>query len=287
MIRYGHYCSIRKEGKSDSDSDNVDHLCNTTCVAPNRKKVKGEQKMGLINTTGYFKGTITDGGLGQSTGGFPQEVLALKAAEVYDPEGQEYLPVDDEHDEITAYLILISSKDKETRSAQQLKKITGWDGASFVDLHGMDLTDVPLSWRVEERTYEGNTTLQVQWVDVPDATPGKTVQKITKEDAAALQARYAPVLAATKAPTKAVSAKGKGKGKGKPPKAPKATAVGKCTNQEAYDACYSLKRDDVTDKRLDELWVKMVAQVSEDEATITPEQWFEIKEKLLKVTAKV
>jgi len=43
----------------------------------------------------------------------------------------------------------------------------------------------------------------------------------------------------------------------------------------------------VTDERFDELWVKMVAQVSEDEATITPEQWFEIKEKLLKVTAKV
>ena len=244
--------------------------------------------MGLINQTGYFKGHILDGALGQSTGGFPQEVLALKATEVYDNENQEYLPVDDEHDEITAYLILISSKDKETKSAQQLKKIIDWDGASFVDLHGMDLADIPLSFRVEENTYEGNTTLQVQWVAEPDATPGRTVSKITKEDAQALQARYAGILAVNKTAPKAVSAKGKGKTKSKRPTASKATApAGKCSADDAYQACYSLKRDDVTEERLNKLWTKMVGQVNKDEAQITDEQWFEIKEKLLKVTAKV
>lgn len=256
--------------------------------------------MGLINTVGYFKGTIVDGGLGQSSGGLPQEVWALKATEVYDEEGQEYLPVDDEHDEIMAYLILMSYKDKMTKSAQQVQKVTGWDGASFVDLAEIDRTDMELSFRVEENTYEGNTTLQVSWVAEPDASPTRTVNKISKEDAAALQARYASAM--TKAPAKAVSAKkttkktGKkpaGKkpaGRPKPP-APKPTVktepVGKCTDQEAYDACYELKRDDVTEERLNELWQKFVAQVSDDEATITEEQWFEIKTKLLKVTAKV
>jgi hypothetical protein len=253
--------------------------------------------MGLINTTGYFRGYIVDGALGQSSGGFPQEVLSLKATEIYDEENQEYLPVDAEHDEIMAYLILISSKDKETKSAQQLKKITGWDGASFVDLHGMDLADVPLSFRVEERTYEGNTSLQVQWVAEPDASPTRTVAKITKEDAQALQARYAGVLAATKAAPKPVSAKGKGKeaGKGKKPTTPKPTVpkpkadkpVGKCTDQEAYDACYSLKRDDVTKEALNDLWLKTVAEVNKDEAAITPEQWFQIKETVLKQVSKV
>ena len=257
--------------------------------------------MGLINTTGYFRGYIVDGALGQSPGGFPQETLALKATEIYDEENQEYLPVDEEHDEIMAYLILISSKDKETKSAQQLKKITGWDGASFVDLHGMDLADIPLSFRVEERTWEGNTSLQVQWVAEPDASPTRTVAKITKEDAQALQARYAGVLAATKAPTKPVSAKGKSKAKSKTappqapakPKAPKATPpkaakpAGKCTDQEAYDACYSLKRDDVTDDALNELWIKTVAEVNEDEAKISPEQWYQIKERVLKQVSKV
>ncbi|KKL28288.1 hypothetical protein LCGC14_2376630, partial [marine sediment metagenome] len=126
----------------------------------------------------------------------------------------------------------------------------------------------------------------------------------SKEDAQALQARYAPVLAAAKVPTKAMSAKGKGKkvgakapttkGKGKGrPVAPETTTpetttpVGKCTLDEAYDACFTLKRDDVTEERLNELWVKFVAQVNADETMITDEQAFEIKEKLLKVTAKV
>ena len=176
----------------------------------------------------------------------------------------------------------------------------------------MDLTDVELSWRVEENTYEDNTTLQVAWVAEPDASPTRTVSKISKEDAQALQARYASVLAATKTPTKAVSAKGK-KGakatakvtsekvtKGKKPAGrptatkPKVTPevthsapAGKCSADDAYNACYELKRDDVTEERLNELWQKMVAKVNADETKITEEEWFQIKEKLLKVTTKV
>ena len=265
--------------------------------------------MGLINTIGYFKGTIVDGGLGQSSGGLPQEVWALKATEIYDEENQEYLPVDDEHDEITAYLILMSYKDKETKTAQQVKKVTGWNGASYPELAEMDLTDVPLSFRVEENTYEGNITLQVSWVAEPDASPTRTVSKISKEDAQALQARYASVLASTKAPTKAVSAKGKGKPTAtkpvtkpttkpvtkpttkpatKPkPTAPKAATVGKCSGDDAYQACYSLKRDDVTEDALNKLWQTEVAKVNTDEAKITEEQWYGIKETLLKQVSKV
>lgn len=271
--------------------------------------------MGLINTIGYFKGFIVDGALGQSSGGLPQEVWALKATEIYDEENQEYLPVDDEHDEITAYLILMSYKDKETKTAQQVKKITGWDGASFVDLHGVDLIDMPLSWRVEENTYEGNTTLQVSWVAEHDASPTRTVSKISKEDAQALQARYASILASTKAPVKAVSAKTAAVGKSgakkfskldkpstrpKPkapakPRAPRKkvalkppkTTVGKCTADDAYNACYELKRDDVTEDALNDLWQTTVAAVNVDEAKITEEQWYEIKETILKQVSKV
>ncbi|KKN07052.1 hypothetical protein LCGC14_1071120, partial [marine sediment metagenome] len=192
------------------------------------------------------------------------------------------------------------------------------------ELAEIERADVELSFRVKENEYKGNTTLEVSWIAEPDASPTRTVTKISKEDAQALQARYAPVLAATKVLTKAVSAKGKGKkteaktpttkgkGKGRPvvPKTttPKTTTpetttpetttpetttpetmtpVGKCTLDEAYDACFALKRDDVTEERLNELWVKFVAQVNADETMITDEQAFEIKEKLLKVTAKV
>ena len=235
--------------------------------------------------------------------------------------------MDEDHDEITAYLILMSYKDKETKTAQQVKKVLGWDGASFVDLMEIERADVPLSWRVKFGTGDYAENLQVSWVAEPDASPTRTVTKISKEDAAALQARYASVLAATAAPVKAVSAKSsKKKGEGakaptgdpvssspagavKPKASTKATAkvvdekltkgkgrpvvpkteapVGKCSADDAYNACYELKRDDVTEERLNELWQKMVAGVNADETKISEEEWFQIKEKLLKVTAKV
>jgi len=254
--------------------------------------------MGLINTTGFYRGVITGNALTQSTNGFPQEVLMLRATEVHDPDTGEFLPVDSEHDEITWYGVLIDSKDKETKNSQQLKKITGWDGASFVELMDMDMADLPLSFRVEERTYNENTSLQVQWIDEADAPPTKTVQSISKEDAMALQARYASVLAANKTPAKPVSAKSKkaekpaakGKKPSKPtaPKPPKASKpVGKCTADEAYNECFNLKRDDVTNDALNELWLAEVAKVNEDEAKITEEQWFQIKDTILKQVSKV
>jgi hypothetical protein len=152
----------------------------------------------------------------------------------------------------------------------------------------MDLTDVPLSFRVEYGNGDYADRLGVGWVDVPDASPGRTVSAITKEQAQSLQARYADVM--DKAVTKPVSAKDKGKGKTKAPKLPKPKTdkpVGKCSDQEAYDACYRLKRDDITKKMLEDLWLAEVAKVNADEAAITPEQWFEIKERVLKQVSKV
>lgn len=275
--------------------------------------------MSLINQEGFYHGTIVDGGLSQSTGGFPQEVLALQATEVYDPDNDEYLLADAENSEITAYLVLIDGKDRETLNTKQLKKIIDWNGASFVDLAGMDLAGVDIAFRVEARTYKENTTLQVTWVDTLDATPFRTVQKLTKEEATALQQRYAGVLASTKAAVKPASAPVKAPmtddqaaaaktqtatqtiaaakaakpkatkpkaAKPKAPKPPKAT-VGKCTADDAYNTCYSLKQDVITDDQLNELWLKAVAAVNEDESKITEEQWYGIKESLLKQISKV
>lgn len=260
----------------------------------------------LINQEGFYHGVIVSGSLGQSTNGFPQEILALRADEVYDSESDSYLPWDAENAEITAYLILIDGKDRETKTMQQLKKVIGWDGGSFVDLNEMDLTDMPIAFRVQENVYNGNTTLQVSWIDTLDASPTRTVPKLAKEDVAALQARYASVLAGTKSAAKPASAKkttepaaqapatagtttppkAKTIKSKTPPKAPK-TVVGKCTADDAYNACYSLKRDDVTEDALNDMWLEAVAAVNKDESKITKEQWFEIKEGLLKQVSKV
>lgn len=259
--------------------------------------------MGLINQKNVYRGVITDAGFNQSTNGFPQEVLSLRAAEVYDPETDTWLPADPEANEITWYGVLIDSKDKETKNAQQLKKITGWTGASFVDLSQMNLVDVPIQFRVEPNTYKENTTLQVSWIDTTDASPFRTVQKLDAADVAKLQSRYAGVLAATKSAVKPVSAVSAPKTVAKPkatkppakpptkfkatkPTAPK-TVIGKCTADEAYTACYNLKRDDVTEEGLNDIWMAEVIKVNADESKITDEQWFVIKESVLKQVSKV
>jgi hypothetical protein len=256
--------------------------------------------MGLINQENAYRGVIVDAGFSQSTGGFPQEVLSLRADEVYDPETDTWLPADPEANEITWYGVLIDSKDKETKNAQQLKKITGWSGASFVDLSQMNLIDVPIQFRVKPNTYKGNTTLQVEWIDTTDAPPFRTVTKLDAADVVALQSRYASVLASTKSATKPVSAVSAPKTVAKPkatkpkatkpkptaPKAPK-TIVGKCNADEAYTACYNLKRDDVTDDALNGIWLVEVAKVNTDESKITDEQWFVIKESVLGQVSKV
>jgi len=262
--------------------------------------------MSLINQSGYYHGVIIDGGLGQSTGGFPQEVLELRADQVYDPEGQEYLPADPENNEIRAYLVLIDSKDRETLNCKQLKKVIDWDGASLVALSEMDLAETPIAFRVEERTYNENTSLQVTWVDDLEASPTRTVQKLAKEDVVALQQRYASVLASTKAPAKPVSAKTPAKSeaskpkatpkaskpKAKPkvaPKPPKAPAsrkpAGKCTANEAYNECFKLKRDDVTEDQLNDIWLNTIG--NRDEAKMSGEEWFAVKEVVLREVSKV
>lgn len=256
--------------------------------------------MGLINQKNVYRGVIADAGFSQSTNGFPQEVLSLRADEVYDPETDTWLPADPDANEITWYGVLIDSKDKETKNAQQLKKITGWTGASFIDLSQMNLVDVPIQFRVEPNTYKEVTTLQVSWIDTTDAPPFRTVMKLDAADVAKLQSRYAGVLASTKSAAKPVSAvsapKTVTKPKAKPPTKPKATkpkptapktVVGKCNADEAYTACYNLKRDDVTDDALNGIWLTEVAKVNADESKITDEQWFVIKESVLGQVSKV
>lgn len=264
----------------------------------------------LISQAGYYKGTVLDGGVGESSGGFPQLNLALKAAEVYDPETDSWLPATPEADEINYYGVLIDSKDRETLNAKQLKKITGWDGASLVELAAHPFPGTPIQFRVEPNTYNEKTTLQVSWIDEPGASPVRGVRKLDADGVKALQAKYVGVLASTKAPKKAVSAPVIAAAKapvavqapvaapttpkraGRPPGKPTAPKpVGKCTADEAWAAVSSLKRDDVTDEALATEWAKAIETVTGDintaEEKITPENWFAIKELVLAKTSKV
>jgi hypothetical protein len=253
--------------------------------------------MGLINQEGYYKGVIVSGGFGVTQKGLPQSIWMLKASEVYDPEGEEYLPADSEADEMTAYLCMFNHDGKENFNNPKIKKITGWDGGDFNDLSEMDLEGVELSFRVEYGKGDYADRLGVNGVDMPDASPTRTVTKLDKPEIDALQARFAGALAKGKAPVKAASAKGKGKGKGKGKPTGRPTAlkteaavVGKCTSQEAYDECFALSGseggDELEDK-LNQVWTEEAKKVNVDEDKITDEEWFEIKGRVSKRTSTV
>jgi hypothetical protein len=276
--------------------------------------------MRLIQNEGYYKGKVVDGGLGESSGGFPQIVLSLVAEEIYDAASDQYVPADPEANQINYYGVLIDSKSKETLNCKQLKKITGWDGASFVDLAGVNFAELPIQFRVEPHTYNENTTLQVSWIDEPGASPVRGVNKLDADGVKALHAKYAGILASTKTAPKAVSApksappaaakpavpakpvmkapvaptaaapkKGPGRPRVAPATAP--TGVGKCTGDEAWAACNSLKRDDVTEDKLAEVWAQAINDTTGDINTpddkISPEQWFQIKEDVTRQVGKV
>ncbi len=275
----------------------------------------------LITQEGTYRGEIVSGGLAKSSGELPEERLDLKATEVWDTDSQEWLSADPENNEIRAFLQLFSHTDKELLHNKQLKKVVGDYNGDFRVLAEMVLAGTPIQFRVEPNTYNDNTTLKVTWIDIYDAVPGKTLGILDKEGVAALQQRYATVLASTKTPVKAVSAasapvsapktappqdtdkpitgdkgtpvtKTKGKPKGRPAVPGKtapisAVSVGKCTPDEAWDACISLKRDDITEEKLTEIWTEEVYKVNKDPDALTPEQWYQVKVAVQKLTSKV
>lgn len=259
----------------------------------------------LLNIAGAYRGSMTTSGVGVSKNQFPQFQCGLVAAEFYDEVAQEWVPVDPAGPtEAMYYGVLFDKENKETLNSKQTKLVTGWDGQSFESLNDMDCNGVPVLFRLEERTYNDNTSLQVTWIDKYDASPTRSVKKLDANAAKELTAKYAAVLNATKTPAKAVSAKPaaapapapapaapvapKKAASPKAPKPPKAAApTAGCTQGEAWDAVCALRSDKVTTDQVTEVWLKTVEEVApgnSDAEKITPAQWASIRDK---VVAKV
>jgi len=281
----------------------------------------------LLSKEGYYRGVILDSGCGETSKALPQEILMLQAEDVYDIDSEEWISVDPEDGtEITWYGTLFGHKDQELANCKQLKKITGWDGANIIELGEMDFAGLLIQFRVEFNTYEGKTSLKVVWVDPEGASPFRSVPKLDRPGLERLQARYAPILAATHVPVAPASAPAKApaKAEDKPkrtrrtkaeieaekaaeteasnealpsppstkpagrPQVP-AAAVGKCTADEAWEACATSKRSDVTDDQLAQAWTEATKKHSPDgdEAKATDETWFLVREDVLASTSKV
>ena len=149
--------------------------------------------MSQINRTGTFRGVAVDCGVAESSGGFPQWVASLQAAEYYDEETEQWIDWSEyEEKEIPCYLVLFGNEGTPLLNMRQLQKAFGWSGESFQELE--TFTNVPFQFRVEEKTYEGNTNLRVQWVDAYDAEPGRVIQKLEPAEVKKLDTKYAAAL---------------------------------------------------------------------------------------------
>lgn len=171
-----------------------------------------------MKTLGTFRGVIEQGGVGMSSGGFPQFVAKLHVEEMYDEESKEWAPYEEffdvgaveANDRTIFYYGVLFGKNGATRNNDQVKLITGWPSDSFASLSAIKFEGMKIQWRNVENTYENVTTVQVGWIDEYDAAPGGSVKQIDDKAIADLDAKFADFLdgkAAT--PEKPKSRRGK------------------------------------------------------------------------------
>ena len=152
--------------------------------------------MSQINREGTFRGYAVEKGVAESTNKFPQFVARLQGVEFYDEETEQWVDWSQyEENEITGYFVLFGSDNNPTLTAAQIQKAFGWSGESFNELDEADYSNTLVQFRVEERTYNGKTTLQVAWIDSADAEPGNKLRgKLTNADVKKLDSKWAAKL---------------------------------------------------------------------------------------------
>jgi len=233
--------------------------------------------MGLINETGTYRGLSTDWGVSTTKNGFPQFVVSLNATEVWDKDEEAWVDISgEEATEITAFLVLFGKSGKPTLNAEQVEKAYGWNGASFSDLANGDYSDEKVLFRVEENEYEGNVSLQVNWIDSPDASPGRSIGKLSDNELKALDAQYSKYL--KKPATK--PAKAKKKEAAPPKRTKKAKDKATLTEDEAWQKVISTKDPKMDDEECGKKWLEAIEKIAGDkpDADITGEEWAKIAE---------
>jgi hypothetical protein len=216
-----------------------------------------------IDTPGVYRGKVTEMSLGVTkASGYPQAILRVTAEkkfiedqaelahfELSEPDWQDWT---DYNEEVVGYLVLFNDADNFNEQSalmnyEQLQAALGWEGVEFESLNDGSYEGKEILYRMEEDEYNGKVSIKMNWVDRPDAPPGRELRRLDSEKVSELSAKLQikkptkPAKAAkpAKAKDKKVSkaedadetaaaapkpkAKGKGKGKGKagPPKAKK------------------------------------------------------------------
>lgn len=271
--------------------------------------------MSQIDRIGNFRGYAIDSGIGETKNGYPQWVASLQAAEYYDEDTEQWIDWSQyAESEITAYCVLFGGDGNPTLTAKQLQKALGWSGQSLQELNS-DYSQTLIQFRVEERTYRDNTSLQATWIDHADAEPGRTINKLEAEDVKKLDSKYAAALRKlgggpkpksvpakpetpkptkpvdkdaakkalrTKTEEKAARAKAAEEKATKKQAPPKPSAPGKketCTLEQAWESVYSAKGD-MSDDDLGKIWLETIDKYG-DQDTLSPAEWAVVRDEVI------
>jgi len=277
-----------------------------------------------IDLVGTYRGTVEESALGVTKNGFPRWIGRLKATEKYIEAKSEleHYGLEEpgwvdwaEYDEsIIAYMVLFN--DTETFSAEtklqnydQLQVALNWDGSEFNTLQDDSVVGKKVLFRVEEHEWEGNTRLEVNWIDDFEASPTRELKKIDSDTIKGLNAR----LSFKKKPTAAKPGK-PANGKTKKSDSPKAAAPpkakqeekpveeppvedqvedtsedsntdlpNKCTQIEAWEYIQSLKEGE-SDVDIESAWLEACTTVNadKDEDEFTDSEWAQVRDTVVK-----
>jgi hypothetical protein len=267
--------------------------------------------MSLIDKVGTFLGYAPIHGVDTTKKGYPQLVLQCEASHYYDEDVEDYVEVTEQ--ELRAYLVLYGKEGKPIRNCEQVKKVFDWDGLSFQALAEKDISEIRFLFRVEENTYEDNTTLQVSWIDVDTASPTRQISSLDTKDLQKLDAQFGlakvgkktdkkkptgkpTVPGASKKNTTKKDTKKKVEEKTEAQTATEATASGPPAPVAREERTGSTTRDDAwayieeqipeaalsTDDRAI-AWTKAIEKIHNgpDDDTLTGEEWFKVQELIL------
>lgn len=146
-----------------------------------------------ISREGLYLADIKDHAVGVTRKKeLPQFVVTVQATALYNEATEEWDDWTEYEETLTGYFVLMTLNDQgqpvKCLNYDQVMEATGWDGETFTGLHGMNLKGTSIQIRVAEDTYEGNTTLKVNWIAAADADIG--LRKLTDKDVTALDKKF-------------------------------------------------------------------------------------------------
>lgn len=265
----------------------------------------------LINQVGTYLGYAPIHAVGISSGGLPQLELQCEATHYYDPEVEDYVEVEDL--ELRAYLVLYGKNHKPIRNCEQIKKVFGWDGASFQILNELDIKETRFLFRVKENVWEGNTNYKVDWIDVDTASPTGQISSLDTKELQNLDKKFGLMKAGKKGETKAkpkgapavpkastkkTDAKGTSKKEKQtateavattgPPASAPAPKVETKTGKTTRDDAWNYIEEEIPEAALSVedravAWTKAIEKIhgGPDDDTLSDEEWFLVQELIL------